>query len=224
MSEESILTAIHDDDIPTVKRLLAANKAIAARLISKPRLYEDKVLHWIYAGDTPLHLAAAGHRVEIARLLLSAGADPNSCANHRRSNPLHYAADGRPNLPEWDATRQVETIRCLLEAGADINAQDKNGATPLHRAVRTRSAAAVRHLLESGCEASLRNKPGSTPFHLAVQNTGHGGTGSEPAKIAQRQIIEELLAKGVSVRLTDGNGKSVLDCARSGWIRELLRA
>jgi hypothetical protein len=70
----------------------------------------------------------------------------------------------------------------LLEAGADIHAQDKNGATPLHRAVRTRSAAAVQFLLDAGADPAIKNKPGSTPFHLAVQNTGRGGSGAEKPK------------------------------------------
>jgi hypothetical protein len=36
-------------------------------------------------------------------------------------------------------------------------------------------------------------------------------------------LTQAFLANGVSVNLTDGNGKSVRDCARSGWIRDLLR-
>jgi ankyrin repeat protein len=165
---------------------------------------------------------AAGYRVEIVRLLLSAGADPNSANNHRRSGPLHYAADGYINGPDWNAKKQVRTIRCLLDAGADINAQDKNGASPLHRAVRTRCAAAVKCLLARGSDATLKNKSGSTPFHLAVQNTGRGGTGAEEAKAAQRRIIQEFLSFGLSPRLKDGKGKSLLDCAKSGWIRNVL--
>ncbi len=155
-------------------------------------------------------------------MLLAARADPNSTKNHRQSGPLHYAADGYINGPDWNAKRQVETIQCLLDAGADIQAQDKNGASPLHRAVRTRCAAAVKCLLERGGDARLKNKSGSTPFHLAVQNTGRGGTGAEVARASQRQIIHEFLLLGLSPALKDSKGKSVLECARSSWIRDML--
>ena len=218
----SLLTAIVDDDRSTVQKLLKADEALATQLIEKPRLYDSRILHWIYAGDTALHLAAAGYRVEIVHLLLTMGANSNAAANHRRSTPLHYAADGFLSSPQWDPKRQVETIRCLLENDADIHAQDKNGATPLHRAVRTRSAAAVRFLLRAGSDPTLENKPGSTPFHLAVQNTGHGGTGAAAAVSAQREIIKEFLSFGVSPDLKSGNGKSVRDSAQSAWIRDVL--
>lgn len=219
---DEIVTAILDDDRPRVRKLLKANRRLATRLIDSARLYESKIVHWIYVGDTALHLAAAGHRVELVRLLLAAGASPNSRMNHRQSGPLHYAADGYINGPAWNAKRQVRTIQCLLDAGAEINARDKNGAAPLHRAVRTRCAAAVKCLLEAGSDATLRNKPGSTPFHLAVQDTGRGGTGAEAARAAQRQIIHEFLSFGLKPTLKDGKGKSVFDSARSSWIRNIL--
>jgi len=219
-----LIAAIMDDDVSAVKRLLRADMGLTTRLIEKPKLYRSKIFHWIYVGDTALHLAAAGYRVEIVKLLLAAGANPNAAKNMRKSSPLHYAADGFITGPVWNAKRQVATIRCLLQNGADIHLQDMNGATPLHRAVRTRCAAAVKLLLEAGSDPAMRNKPGSTSFHLAVQNTGRGGSGEPVAVAAQREIIEMFLATGVNPRLKDGKGKSVVDCARSAWIRELLAA
>ena len=219
-----LLSAIVNDERRTSKKLLYDDPGLATHLIRKPKLYSSNIFHWIYAGDTALHLAAAGYRVEIVRQLLAAGADPNAAQNHRHSTPLHYAADGCVGCPAWVATRQVTTLRCLVDGGADIHRQDKNGATPLHRAVRTRCAAAVRYLLEAGADPTMRNKPGSTPFHLAVQNTGRGGSGVPDAVSAQREIIEEFLKLGLSPELKCARGKTVKEWARSEWIRELLQA
>jgi len=218
---QSLVAAILDDERVRVKDLLKQDAALVKVGAAKPRL-ESRIPHWIYEGDTALHVAAAGYRVEIAKLLLDAGAEVGAAMNHRRSQPLHYAADGFLENPDWDAKRQVQMIELLLEAGADIHAPDKNGATPLHRAVRTRCAAAVKTLLDAGADAALKNKPGSTPFHLAVQNTGRGGSGAEKAKAAQREIIAAFLEHGVSPALKVANGKSVLDWARSDWIRQML--
>ncbi len=217
-----MIAAIVDDDARTVKRLLKGDVGLATRLIREPKLYHSSIFHWIYVGDTALHLAAAGYRVEIVRLLLSSGADPNAAANRRKSTPLHYAADGFITGPAWDPKRQVQTIGCLLHKGADIHLQDMNGATPLHRAVRTRCAAAVNFLLRAGSDPTIKNKSGSTPFHLAVQNTGRGGTGAPAAVDAQREIINAFLSFGASPNLKNGRGKSVADCARSGWIPAVL--
>jgi hypothetical protein len=224
MCLNTLLTAIVEDDRGTVAQLLKPDSELAQRLSDKPKLYRSSIFHWIYVGDTPLHLAAAGYRVGIVTLLLASGANPNAAGNRRRSSPLHYAADGFITGPAWDARRQVETIQCLLDHGADLHLKDMNGATPLHRAVRTRCAAAVQCLLKASADPVARNKPGSTPFHLAVQNTGRGGSGSAVAVSAQREIIKQFLAFGLSPDLKCGRGKSVIDCARSTWIRELLAA
>lgn len=218
---DSLIEGIVADNCRRVKQLLKKEPALAKGLIKTPQL-ERRINHWIYAKDTPLHAAAAGYRAEIAQLLLDAGADPKAAYNHRRGQPLHYAADGYIVSDLWDEKKQVAMIRLLLKAGADMNAQDKNGATPLHRAVRTRCAAAVKCLLSAGADPTIRNKPGSTAFHLAIQNTGRGGSGAEIAKMAQREIIQAFLDRGVSSKMKDEKGKSVLDWAKSDWIRGLL--
>jgi hypothetical protein len=219
---ERLLLAIADDDRVGARELIQKDRGLATGLVDRARLYESKIAHWLYAKDTALHLAAAGHWAAIARMLLAAGADPNSARNHREARPLHYAADGYLRSPFFNAVEQVKTIRCLLNAGGDLHAVDKNGATALHRAVRTRSAAAVECLLEAGADPSARNRPGSTPFHLAVQNTGRGGSGDPAAKTAQRQIIQSMLAHQASPTMKDARGKSVMDWATCQWVQQLL--
>jgi hypothetical protein len=221
---EQLLLAILNDDRAKVRALLEAKRGLATELLDHARLYQSSIVHWLYANDSALHLAAAGNRAEIAALLLAAGADPNSACNHRRGRPLHYAADGNVQRPAYSAAQHAKTIRCLLDAGAQIDAADKNGATALHRAVRGRCAAAVECLFNAGADPTARNHSGATPFHLATQNTGRGGTGADAAKAEQRKIIELMLAHGLSPTMKDARGKSVLDWATSEWVRELLAA
>ena len=218
---QNLIAAIIDDDRAAVQALLKKDPSLVVAHAEQERL-ETTLPHWIYVGDTALHAAAAGHRVEIARLLLKAGADVRSAQNRRASQPLHYAADGCLDNAAWSPERQVKTINLLIESGAELHARDKNGATALHRAVRTRCAAAAIRLLDLGADPTLKNEPGSTVFHLAVQNTGRGGSGSDKAITAQREIIQALLARSFSPKLKDGKGKTVLQSARSEWIRELL--
>ena len=149
--------------------------------------------HWLYIGDTPLHLAAAAVRTDEARLLLDAGADPNA-ANRRGATPLHYACDPRPTeSATWNRAGQETLIRTLVDRGADLNRADRGGATPLLRAVRARSPGAVRQLLALGADAGVRHaRTGVTALDLAQRSSGASGTAGTAA---ERLEIVELLAR-----------------------------
>ncbi len=179
--------------------------------------------HHVYAGDTALHVAAAGYQRDTAETLLAAGAAVGA-RNRRGATPLHYAADGRPDSPRWDPPAQARVIECLVRAGADPGSVDKNGVTPLHRAVRTRCGDAVRALLAAGADPVSRNGSGSTPLHLAVQNTGRSESGTSAAVDQQREIIVVLLDAGARPDDEDAKGKTVEQSATSEWVRELLDA
>jgi hypothetical protein len=150
----------------------------------------DAIGHYIYAGDTALHIAAAAYATNIVRQLIATGADVS--ARNRRAEPLHLASMGTPGGHHWNPGAQVATIGCLIEAGADPNALDSSGVAPLHRAVRTRCAAAVEALLEGGADAMLKNKSGSTPMMLAKMTTGRGGSGSIAARAKQQETVRLL--------------------------------
>src|SRR6478736_3250377 len=126
----------------------------ATRQESSSFFFAD-IAHYLYAGDTALHMAAAAFRCRVAELLVAGGADCRA-RNRRGAEPLHYAADAN----HWDPTAQAETIEYLLSAGADPNASDKNGVAPIHRAVRTRSLPAVCALLDGGANPRAKNKSG----------------------------------------------------------------
>jgi hypothetical protein len=154
--------------------------------------------HYIYAGDTALHIAAAAYQAEMAKAFLRAGADVRA-RNRRGAEPLHYACDSIPDSGHWNPKRQASVIAALLAAGADPDALDDSGVAPLHRAVRTRCSAAVKALLEGGARAGLRNRSGSTPMDLATKATGRGGSGSAGAKAEQAKIIALLEARSASL-------------------------
>ncbi len=176
--------------------MLAASPELAREHVREGDRYLDEIQHYLYSGDTALHVAAAAYRQDIAVSLIAIGASIRA-RNRRGAEPLHYAADGMPGSRAWNPPAQAATIACLIKAGADPNAVDKSGVTPLHRAVRTRCSAAVKALLEGGADASARNASGSSPMLLATRSTGRGGSGSPEAKAQQEEIVRLLEAHGV---------------------------
>jgi ankyrin repeat protein len=152
-----------------------------------------EIRHYMYAGDTALHLAAAAYRTALVGELVALGAAVDA-ANRRKQQPLHYAADGAPTATHWDPVAQAATIAALIDAGADPNAVDIGGVAPLHRAVRNRCAAAVKALLDRGADPQRKNGSGTTPAQLATQTTGRGGSGTAAAKAQQAEIVRLLAA------------------------------
>jgi Ankyrin repeats (many copies)/Ankyrin repeat len=198
----ALARAIAADDAALALRLLAASPALAGARFEQGATRQgakvfllDGIGHYIYAGHTALHVAAGAYRHELARKLLTTGANVRA-RNRRGAEPLHAAAIGMPDSSWWNPPAQARTIACLIEAGADPNATDMGGVTPLHRAVRTRCAAAVAALLEHGADARRKNKSGSTPMLLATQTTGRGGSGSPEAKAQQGEIVRLLERHG----------------------------
>jgi ankyrin repeat protein len=194
--------AIAAGDETAVLALLAASPQLATVSLARgaarhaARTYFlDPIGHYLYAGQTALHVAAAAYQGEIVRKLVALGADIRA-KDRRGSEPLHYAAVGTPGSRTWNPDAQAATIASLIAAGADPNAVNMDDVTPLHRAVRTRCAAAVRALLDGGADPRARNGHGSTPVDLATRTTGRGGSGSPEAKAQQVEIVRLLEQRG----------------------------
>jgi ankyrin repeat protein len=99
--------AAHYGHAAVVETLLANNADVHARSTN-------------YMQNQALHAAAAGRRVDTARLLLHAGADPNATQSGGFV-PLHSAAQN------GDAA----LVELLLAHGADIHARSTDGRTAL---------------------------------------------------------------------------------------------
>ena len=218
------INVVIDGDVDEVSRRLDRNQALAttpsdvgATRQKSSNFFYGGIAHYLYAGDTALHMAAAAFRQPVVALLIAHGANCRA-KNRRGAEPLHYAADAN----RWDPIAQAETIEYLISVGADANALDRSGVSPLHRAVRTRSLAAVRALLDGGADPRRPNKAGSTPLHLAVQTTGRGGSGSPQAREQQAGIVRLLLERGAKLSDRDGRGKDVREAATAEWIRAVI--
>ncbi|MFI4973946.1 MAG: ankyrin repeat domain-containing protein [Caulobacterales bacterium] len=204
MTLRLLAEAIVADDEAGVLHLLARSPDLAtARFVdgatrqAAKAHYFNAIGHYVYAGDTALHVAAAAYRPEIVERLVKMGADVGA-ANRRGAQPLHYAVDGLPGSHAWNPVAQAATVARLIALGADPNATDASGVRPLHRAVRTRCASAVKALLDAGADPRLPNRSGSTPMLLATSNTGRGGSGSPEAKTQQEEIIRLLRLHGAA--------------------------
>ena len=115
-------------------------------------------------GYTALHLAAHFGQLEVARLLLGRGADPNAVAlNESRVTPLHSAVEAKHR----------DTASLLLALGASPNSVQRGGWTPLHAAARDGDEAIIDLLLLRGADPTRKGDDGKSAIDLAEEN-GHG--------------------------------------------------
>ncbi len=115
-------------------------------------------LNWQDEDDfnrTPLHMAASRGKVEIARMLIDAGANVN-VQNEYGSTPLHVAA----------RRVEVEIARMLIDAGAYVDVQDKSGWTPLHVAAIYGNVEIARMLIDAGARKDIPNNEGKLPYEF----------------------------------------------------------
>jgi ankyrin repeat protein len=98
---DEFFTACGNGDVEHARELIARDPSLV-------RAADPRQPH---GGWTALHTAARRGQLEIVRLLLEHGADPNAREAGDNTYPLHWAA----------AARQVEIVRALLDAGGDVH-------------------------------------------------------------------------------------------------------
>ena len=110
-------------------------------------------------GETALMLASIAGRVDVARMLLDSGADPNLPG----WTPLIYAA----------VNNHVNVARLLLSRGAQVNATAENGLTALMMAAREGQLPMVLLLLEHGADVNYTSPFGMNALGVAIDKGRH---------------------------------------------------
>src|SRR5690606_9233858 len=128
--------------------------------------------------STALLSATASGRIEVVRVLLAAGADPEV------TSP---ALAGRTPLMWSLGNGNTAMAQVLLDGGADVDARTSYGATPLHFAVwhdRPEQRVLVQRLLQAGADPDAGQIPG---YKLPA---------NPPLRSAEGTVLGNVAARG----------------------------
>ena len=169
-----------------------------------------------YEYRTPLAFAVRENRVEVARLLLAAGADPiNSgtpdtllqIARDRGYTEMQSLLGGAVTRtaggsPAGEAIaaairdRDVAAVRRLLDADPDlVRAVDEGGNQPIHWAVMTRQLDLIDMLLEAGADIEAQRPDGARPLQLTRGDYSYRGWLKDHPTPWQ-EVLAHLRARG----------------------------
>jgi cytohesin len=216
--------AAYHGDMPVLKLLLANG---ADPNINTNLRYG---LPWGSGGNvTPLAVAIIQKHADAVAELIRAKADPNS-----------LSSDGPPLIVS--ALGDAPTLKALLEGGADPNHPDREGMSPLLRAVMQGTQPAVELLLAHKADPNVgRPQDGWTPLQEAAQReikgiaqvllkagadvNAKGTYGFTPLHMAvsrkQREVTELLLANHADPNAKDNEGHTPLHLAVQSGEREM---
>src|SRR4051794_4822207 len=103
----TLVRAIAAGEVADARRLLPGSPELATERIASGATRQqssdyflEQIGHYVYTGDTALHIAAAAYQADLARSLVELGADV-AARNRQGAPPLHYAADGAPGRSHW---------------------------------------------------------------------------------------------------------------------------
>ena len=151
---------------------------------------------------TPLLLAAAADHVEVARLLVDLGADPD-------------ALDDQHDTP-WlvtGVTGSVAMAEVLLPAHPDLTIVNRFGGVSLIPASERGHVDYVRRVVRTGMDVDHVNRLGWTALLEAVI-LGDGGPDHQ-------EVVRTLLEAGADRDLRDREGRSALDHAEARGQQEV---
>lgn len=111
-------------------------------------------------GFTPLGLASFFGHLELVKMLIEKGADPNIAANNQlKVTPLHSAC----------AISNYEIAEILIKNGADVNAKQMQSITPLHSAAHNGLTKLAKLLINNGANINSETDNRQTPLFMAEE-------------------------------------------------------
>ena len=162
--------------------------------------------------QTPLHLASYSGNVEIVRLLLDHGADPEANAEGvMAEKPMHKVSYGKYRSEEDG----VRVAQLLLERGADVNTRRNDHQTPLHLASYSGNVEIVHLLLNNGADPEA-NAEGEKPLH----RVSYGECRSKEGGVRVAQL---LLKRGADVNIRCNDHQTPLHFAAYFGNVEIVR-
>jgi ankyrin repeat protein len=190
-SQFEFLQAVYKGDVARVEELLSSGVS------PNTRQRETPITH--SAGDTALIVATYMNHMQIAELLIRAGADVNE-GGHIGRTPLLKTDDLRltellimagADVNKSDETGRtplmvagMEEAKLLIDSGADVNAKDNYGMSALMYAGERGDCETTELLLAHGADIHARSTDGWTVLMSAVR----GGR--------SRCCVERLLMSG----------------------------
>ena len=142
------------------------NARIARKIWFSPTSHDRS---WTdHEGGTPFWRAAMSTDVEVMRLLVAAGADPNLTTN-AGTTPLMVAAGigwtGNFTMNAPDSF--MDAVRYCVQLGNDVNTINAEGFTALHGAASRGDNEMVRYLVGRGARVDVIDEDGNSPADMA---------------------------------------------------------
>jgi len=194
--------------VATVKVLLAHGADVNARLHQeKPTVRALNELQ--FEGATPIFLAAEVNNLEVIKVLVAAGGDPNIPTAYG-TTALMVAAGAGTDVQRARSIEErgmaVETARYLLDRGADVNAVGEFGWTPLHNAAYQGLTDVIELLIDRGAKTETKDKLGQTPLSisLAILTKEAGAKRLQIPRRYRGEVAQVLLKKGATPLMQSG--------------------
>jgi len=161
--------AVHIDKIRVITSLLDHGADVNGRnTMEEPRWSGARYRRHL-AGATAFLLAAKSADVEVMRLLLAYGADPN-IGTEERITPLMAAAGiaWASNQDRASERQVLDAVKLIVEElGADVNAVSDLGETAMHAAAYRGANSVVQYLFDKGAKLDVVAVDGRTPLIIA---------------------------------------------------------